>query len=441
MGLSKLGQISAVKGDRLMSSKVIIGAQWGDEGKAKIIDILSQEAEVVVRSQGGNNAGHTVAVEGTVYKFHLIPSGILYPGTQCIVGNGVVIDPEGILLEIKNLHEHGISTDNLKISSRAHLVMPYHKELDGITESYRGADDIGTTKKGIGPCYMDKAERSGIRICDLYHPEVLKKKITENVEIKNKIIQKVYEKDTNFDADKIYEEYLGYAKELEKYVTDTTVLVYDAIKAGKNVLFEGAQGTLLDLDLGTYPYVTSSHPITGGVCIGAGIGPTMIDECIGVMKGYVTRVGKGPFPTELFDEIGDQIRDVGHEFGTTTGRPRRCGWFDAVIGKFAVRTSGLTSIALNKVDVMADIETIKICTGYKMGDKVIKEFPASLEDLSLCEPIYEEMEGWGKIDHIRTYEELPVQVKNYVKRIEELCEAKVTMIGVGPNRDQNITVQ
>lgn len=431
-------EFSVTKGDITMSAKVIIGAQWGDEGKAKIIDILSQEAEVVVRSQGGNNAGHTVAVDGKVYKFHLIPSGILFPGTLCIVANGVVIDPEGILKEIDNLHASGISTSNLKISSRAHLVMPYHKELDGITESYRGSDDIGTTKKGIGPCYMDKAERSGVRICDLYNPEVFKKRVRENVEIKNAIIQKVYNKDITFDAEQIIEEYLGYAEVLKEYVTDTTVLVYEAIKAGKRVLFEGAQGTLLDLDLGTYPYVTSSHPITGGVCVGAGIGPTMIDECIGVMKGYVTRVGKGPFPTELFDEIGDQIRDVGHEFGTTTGRPRRCGWFDAVIGKFAVRTSGLTSIALNKIDVMADIATIKICVAYRKGDEIIKEFPASLEDLAGCEPVYEEMSGWGPIDHIKTYEELPDAVKNYIKRIEELCDAKVTMIGVGPNRDQNI---
>lgn len=420
--------------------KVVIGAQWGDEGKAKIIDILSEEAEVVVRSQGGNNAGHTVAVNGEVYKFHLVPSGILYPGTLCIVANGVVIDPEGILAEIKSLHDKGIDTANLKISSRAHLVMPYHKALDGITESYRGQDDIGTTKKGIGPCYMDKAERSGIRVCDLYLPDVFAKKVRDNVEIKNKIIQKVYEKDITFNADEIIEQYLGYAKELERYVTDTTVLLYDAIKAGKKILFEGAQGTLLDLDLGTYPYVTSSHPISGGVCIGAGVGPTVIDSCIGVMKGYVTRVGKGPFPTELFDEVGEKIREVGHEYGTTTGRARRCGWFDAVIGKFAVRTSGLTEIALNKIDVLSDIGPVKICVGYQYNDQVLKEFPASLEVLAQCTPIYEELEGWGPISHIRTYEELPQSVKNFIKRIEELCEAKVTMVGVGPNRDQNINI-
>lgn len=421
-----------------MSSRVVIGAQWGDEGKAKIIDILSKEAEVVVRSQGGNNAGHTVAVNGEVYKFHLIPSGILYPGTLCIVANGVVIDPEGIIKEIDNLHEKGISTDMLRISLRAHLVMPYHKELDGISEIYRGDNDIGTTKKGIGPCYMDKAERIGIRICDLYNEEVFVQKVRENVKIKNAIIKNVYGKDIAFNPDEIIKQYLEYAKKLKKYVADTTVLIYEAIKAGKKVLFEGAQGTLLDIDIGTYPYVTSSHPVTGGVCVGSGIGPTMVNECIGVMKGYVTRVGKGPFPTELFDETGDKIRNVGHEFGTTTGRPRRCGWFDAVIGQFAVRTSGLTAIALNKIDVLAGINPIKICVAYKKGDEILKHFPASLEELAQCEPVYEEMEGWGPIDHIRSYDELPQTVKKYITKIEELCEAKVTMIGIGPNRDQNI---
>jgi adenylosuccinate synthase len=421
-----------------MPAKVVIGAQWGDEGKAKIIDILSSEADMVIRSQGGNNAGHTVAVNGEVYKFHLVPSGILYPGTVCIVGNGVVVDPQGILEEIDMLTNKGISVSSLKIDLRAHLVMPYHKILDGIKEKYRGKEDIGTTKKGIGPCYMDKAERSGIRMCDLFYPEIFEGKIRENVKIKNAIISKVYESDEVFDADKIIEEYKIYGERLKPFLTDTTVLIYEAIKGGKNVLFEGAQGTLLDIDLGTYPYVTSSHPITGGVCVGAGIGPTMIDECIGVMKGYVTRVGKGPFPTELFDETGNQIREVGGEYGTTTGRPRRCGWFDGVIGRFAVRTSGLTAIALNKIDVLSNIPKIKICTAYKKGDEILKEFPASLEDLKQCEPIYEELEGWGEINHIRNYEDFPEAVKKYIDRVEELCGAKVSMVGVGPEREQNI---
>lgn len=423
-----------------MATKVIIGAQWGDEGKAKIIDILSEDAEVVIRSQGGNNAGHTVTVEDEVYKFHLVPSGILYPGTSCIVGNGVVIDPEGILKEIDGLTEKGITVDNLRISERAHVVMPYHKVLDGIKEVARGNDDIGTTKKGIGPCYMDKAERSGIRFCDLMNEEVFAKKVRENVVVKNKMIKYVYEQDIQLDADEIIKEYRAYADRLKPFVTDTTVLAFEAVESGKEVLFEGAQGTLLDIDLGTYPYVTSSHPVTGGVCVGSGIGPTAIDECIGVMKGYVTRVGKGPFPTELFDEVGQKIRDVGHEYGTTTGRPRRCGWFDAVIGEFAVRTSGLTSIALNKIDVLSDIETIKICTAYEKDGEITKHFPASLEELAKCRPVYEELPGWGPIDHIRTYDELPENAKNYIKRVEELCKAKVTMVGVGPNRDQNIYV-
>lgn len=426
-----------------MPTKVVIGAQWGDEGKAKIIDILSEKADVVVRTQGGNNAGHTVVVNDEVYKFQLIPSGILYPGTKCIVANGVVIDPEGILGEIDNLVGQGVDVSNLRISSRAHLVMPYHKALDKAKESLKAKDgkDIGTTMKGIGPCYMDKAERSGIRVCDLYHEEVFADKVRENVAIKNEMLKLVYKQDVCFDAEEIIKTYRAYAERLKQFVEDTTVSVYEAIKAGKEVLFEGAQGTLLDLDLGTYPYVTSSHPVTGGVCVGAGIGPTMINECIGVMKGYITRVGKGPFPTELFDATGDRIREEGHEFGTVTGRPRRCGWFDAVIGEYAVRTSGLTQIALNKIDVLKDLDVIKICVGYKFNGEVIKYFPASLEDLEKCEPVYEELEGWGDISNVKSYEEFPQSVKNYIHRIEELIGCKITMVGVGPNRDQNIIVE
>lgn len=425
-----------------MPAKVIIGAQWGDEGKAKIIDILAQEADVVVRTQGGNNAGHTVVVDNEVYKFQLIPSGVLYKGTKCIIGNGVVIDPEGILGEIDGLLAKGIDMSGLRISSRAHLVMPYHKALDKAKEALKAKNgqDIGTTMKGIGPCYMDKAERSGIRVCDLYHEDVFAAKVRENVEIKNAMLKLVYKQDVQFDAEEIIAAYRGYAERLKEFVEDTTVTVYEAIKAGKNVLFEGAQATLLDLDLGTYPYVTSSHPVTGGVCIGAGIGPTMIDESIGVMKGYITRVGKGPFPTELFDATGDHIREAGHEFGTVTGRPRRCGWFDAVIGEYAVRTSDLKQIALNKIDVLKDLDTVKICVGYKLNGEIIKHFPASLEDLEKCEPVYEEMEGWGDLSGARTYEELPESVKKYISRIEELIGCKITMVGVGPGRDQNIVI-
>ncbi len=424
-----------------MPTKVVIGAQWGDEGKAKIIDILAENSDMVVRSQGGNNAGHTVSVNDEVYKFHLIPSGILYKGVECVIGNGVVIDLEGLLEEIDELHKKGISTEKLKISSRAHLVMPYHKELDKLKEESSGNKGIGTTRKGIGPCYMDKAERSGVRVCDLLHPEYFIERIKENVKVKNEIIKKIYNGSTIFNAEEIVKTYLAYGDKIKPYICDTTALVYSAIKKGKNVLFEGAQGTLLDIDLGTYPYVTSSHPITGGVCIGAGIGPTMIEECVGVMKGYVTRVGNGPFPTELFDKIGEQIQKVGNEYGTTTGRARRCGWFDVVMAKFAVRTSGLTSIVLNKLDVLSNIPTIKICVGYEKDGEVITDFPASLEDLAQCKPIYEDIEGWGKIDNITKYEELPINAQKYISRIEELCGVKVSMIGIGPNRDQNIYIK
>lgn len=421
-----------------MSAKVVIGAQWGDEGKGKIIDILAQQSEVVVRSQGGNNAGHTVEADGVEYKLHLIPSGILGKNTLCIIGTGVVVDPGVLLEELDMLASKGVCTDNLKIDYRAHIIMPYHLELDALMEAARGKGDIGTTKKGIGPCYMDKAERIGIRLCDLLDREVFIARARENTELKNKFITKVYGGNA-IDPDSFIEKYLGYADRLRKYAADTTVLLYDAVKADKKVLFEGAQGTLLDLDIGTYPYVTSSHPISGGVCVGTGIGPTLIDECIGVMKAYTTRVGKGPFPTELFDETGERIRNVGREFGTTTGRPRRCGWFDAVIGRFGVRTSGLTGIALNKLDTLTGLPVVKICTGYKKDGEITLDFPASLTELAKCEPVYEELPGWTEdITGVRCYEDLPQNVKNYVSRIEELCGCRVSMVGVGPGREQNI---
>lgn len=421
-----------------MATRVLIGAQWGDEGKGKITDILAQQSQVVVRSQGGNNAGHTVEADGVVYKLHLLPSGILNPDTLCIIGNGVVIDPKVLLDEIQQMHDKGVTTDNLKIDARAHVIMPYHIELDGISEKARGKSDIGTTKRGIGPCYMDKAERSGIRMWDLIHPEIFETKARENAEIKNKIIALVYG-GTPVDVDAMIAEYKEYGKQLAKYVDDTTVLLYNAIKEGKEVLFEGAQGTLLDLDLGTYPYVTSSHPVTGGACTGAGIGPTLIDDCLGIAKSYTTRVGKGPFPTELFDEIGEQIRQRGNEFGTTTGRPRRCGWLDAVILKYSVRTSGLTSLVINKLDTLSGFDTLKICTGYKIGDKVITEFPADLSELEKCQPVYEELEGWKEdISGIRAYKDLPQAAKQYIEKIEQYCDVKVWMVGVGPGRDQNI---
>lgn len=421
-----------------MATKVVIGAQWGDEGKGKIIDILAQESDVVVRSQGGNNAGHTVEANGVEYKLHLTPSGILGKNTLCLIGNGVVIDPKVLLEELDMLTEKNVCVDNLRIDLRAHVIMPYHIALDHLSEKSRGKGDIGTTGRGIGPCYMDKAERIGIRICDLLDQEEFIQKARTNTEIKNKIITKIYGGDP-IDAEAFIPQYLTFADRLRKYAADTSVLLYRAITENKKVLFEGAQGTLLDLDLGTYPYVTSSHPISGGVCIGCGVGPTLIDECIGVMKAYTTRVGKGPFPTELFDEVGEQIRTVGHEFGTTTGRPRRTGWFDAVIGKFAVRTSGLTGIALNKLDTLSHLPTVKICKGYEADGKMVEEFPASLKELEKCKPVYEELPGWDEdISMIRHYDDLPENVKNYVAKVEELCGCSVIMVGVGPGRDQNI---
>lgn len=421
-----------------MPTKVVIGAQWGDEGKGKITDILAGDADVVVRSSGGNNAGHTVEADGVQYKLHLMPSGIINKGTLCLIGNGVVVDPKVLIGEIDMLTEKGIDVSGLRIDLRAHVIMPYHRELDSLAEEAKGADKIGTTKSGIGPCYMDKAERIGIRICDLMNTELFRKKARANIEHKNKIITLIYGGEA-LDADRIIDEYLGYADRLRKYTADTSVLLYNAIKENKNVLFEGAQGTLLDLDLGTYPFVTSSHPISGGVCIGASIGPTLIDECIGIAKAYTTRVGKGPFPTELFDESGDLIRNKGNEFGTTTGRPRRTGWFDAVIVKFAVRTSSLTSIALNKIDTLSDIGTLKICVGYNKNGEFTDEFPPSLEELELCEPVYEEMPGWeGDISSCKSYDELPENAKKYIERIEQLIGCKVSMVGVGPERTQNL---
>ncbi|MEG2583577.1 MAG: adenylosuccinate synthase, partial [Oscillospiraceae bacterium] len=378
-----------------MPTKVVIGAQWGDEGKGKTIDILAGKADVVVRTSGGNNAGHTIEADGVTYKLHLMPSGILNPNTLNIIGCGVVIDPKVLLQEIDGMESKGISTKNLKIDARAHVIMPYHIELDGLSESARGKGSIDTTKKGIGPCYMDKAERSGIRICDFVNAEKFASMVRTNLEVKNKMIELVYG-GTPLNADEIIAEYNVYADRLRQYVMDTTPVLYDMIKQDKEVLFEGAQGILLDIDLGTYPYVTSSHPISGGVCVGSGVGPKCIDECIGILKGYTTRVGNGPFPTELDDEVGEGIRQRGYEFGTTTGRPRRTGWFDVVIAKYAVRTSSLTSVVLNKIDPLGGLDKIKLCVAYDKNGVVTADFPPTLEELAECVPIYEEMDGWSE---------------------------------------------
>jgi adenylosuccinate synthase len=422
-----------------MSSLVIVGAQWGDEGKGKLTDYLAEKADVVVRYQGGNNAGHTVEVGNEVYKLQLIPSGILYPDKQCIIGNGVVLDPEAFLGEIKGLENRGIKTSNLRISDRAHVIFPYHKKIDELSELKRGINDIGTTKKGIGPCYMDKTERVGIRICDLLKKDVFAEKLKINLESKNAYLKKIFDFE-GYSYDEMLAKYLDYAEQIRPFVEDTSVLVYNAIKADKNVLFEGAQGTLLDLDFGTYPYVTSSHPVAGGVCIGAGVGPALINKAVGVVKAYTTRVGKGPFPTELSDEMGEHIRTKGNEFGTVTGRPRRCGWFDAVIVRYAARISGLTGIAVTKLDTLSDIPTLKMCVSYKLDGNIIRDFPASLEDLERCEPIYEEFAGWGDISGITEYNKLPTSVLRYLERIEELCGTKISLLSVGPKRNQTIVI-
>lgn len=421
-----------------MPSVVLIGAQWGDEGKGKVTDFLAEKASLVVRYQGGNNAGHTVVVGDEEFKLHLIPSGILYPEKTCLIGNGVVIDPAVLLKELEYLAARGINTDNLRISLRAHIIMPYHKKLDEVIEESKGDAKIGTTKRGIGPAYMDKAARVGIRFVDLLDREEFGQLLDRNLKEKNDLLAKVYGVE-GFDRASIMEEYMDYADRLRKYAADVSILIHDALRRGQNVLFEGAQGTLLDLDHGTYPFVTSSHPIAGAACIGAGLGPTEITKVLGIIKAYTTRVGEGPFPTELFDETGLHLRDKGHEYGTTTGRPRRCGWFDAVIARYAVRVSGITSLAVTKLDVLTGMNTLKICTGYRNGNEIIRDFPASLKTLASCYPIYEEMPGWSEdITSAKQFSDLPGEAQNYLNRISEISGAPISIIGVGTQRSQTI---
>ncbi len=425
-----------------MSTVVLIGAQWGDEGKGKVTDFLANQADMVVRYQGGNNAGHTVVVEDKVFKLHLIPSGILYGEKMCLIGNGVVIDPAVLLQELEALENQGVSTDNLRISPRAHVIFPYHRSIDMAEEKCKGNSKIGTTCRGIGPAYTDKASRIGIRMVDLIDREELAEKLRFLVEIKNKLLAGVYGYGEQIDYRQVLEEYSGYAERLKKYVDDVSLLVNRAIDQGKKVLFEGAQGTLLDLDHGTYPYVTSSHPIAAAACIGAGLGPTRINTVVGVAKAYITRVGEGPFPTELFDDLGDKIRERGHEFGTTTGRPRRCGWYDAVIARYSARINGLNYMAITKLDVLSGLDTLKVCVGYRYKGEIINEFPVSLKMLAQCEPVYREFPGWSEdISHVTDFSQLPQNAKDYVKRLEELSGVPVAMVGVGPGRDQTLVLK
>ena len=421
-----------------MSTVVIMGSQWGDEGKGKIVDHLAEQADGVVRYQGGNNAGHTVVANGVEYKLHLLPSGILYPGKLCIIGNGVVIDPAQLIKEIDGMVEKNIPVSGLRISNRAHVIFPWHVAQDGLEEEAKGDDKIGTTKRGIGPCYMDKNARIGIRICDLMDsedfPVVLKRVLT----LKNRYLKDTYGHE-GFDFDVILKEYQGYAEAIREFVTDTAEELNDAIIAGKKIVFEGAQATLLDLDHGTYPYVTSSHPIAGGACIGAGVGPKRINTVVGVVKAYSTRVGAGPFPTELLDEVGDQIREEGHEYGTTTGRPRRCGWLDAMVVRYAAMLSGMDYLAITRLDILDKLSKIQMCVGYKMDGKIFKGMPASLKGLAAVEPVYEEFEGWQtRTCDSRKYEDLPVQARTYLERLEEVTGIPVGIVSIGPGREQTM---
>jgi adenylosuccinate synthase len=419
-----------------VAAVVLVGAQWGDEGKGKITDFLAQKADCVVRYQGGSNAGHTVEVKDEKFMLHLIPSGILYPATLCIVGNGVVVDMEKIIEELAGLQKRGIDTSNLRISRKAPVVLPYHKKLDTLEDK---KSQIGTTKRGIGPTYADKINRIGFRIADfLEDREILENRFKAQVEYKNRIIREIYQEE-GFDWKQLLQETLEQVAQLKPYLADTSYLIHQYIQEDKKVLFEGAQGTMLDIDHGTYPFVTSSHPIAGGACVGAGIGPTCIDRVLGVAKAYTTRVGEGPFPTELHDADGEILRQRGMEFGTTTGRPRRCGWLDAVVLRYAVRVNGLTDLAITKLDVLDEFATIKICIAYRYKGQLIYEFPDTTSLLNQCEPEYIELPGWQQdISQATTYKELPANAQNYLAKIEELTGVKQSLIAVGPGREQTI---
>ncbi|MBD1923059.1 adenylosuccinate synthase [Microcoleus sp. FACHB-831] len=424
-----------------MANVVVIGAQWGDEGKGKITDLLSKSADVVVRYQGGVNAGHTVVVQGQTFKLHLIPSGILYPDTECIIGCGTVIDPQVLLEELDRLEALNISTSNLLISQTAHVTMPYHRLIDQASEEKRGRHKIGTTGRGIGPTYADKSERTGIRVLDLMDTEGLRSQLKWTIEYKNVILEKLYNLPP-LNAEEIIEEYIGYAERLRPHVVDSSLKIYDAIQRRRNILFEGAQGTLLDLDHGTYPYVTSSNPVAGGACVGTGVGPTMIDRVIGVAKAYTTRVGEGPFPTELNGTVGELLCDRGAEFGTTTGRKRRCGWFDAVIGRYAVRINGLDCLAITKLDVLDELEEIKVCVAYEIDGQRCEDFPSSARHFARCQPIYKTIPGWQKSTaECRTLEDLPKQALDYLKFLAELMEVPIAIVSLGASRDQTIIVE
>ena len=424
-----------------MPAIVLLGAQWGDEGKGKATDILGDRVDYVVRYQGGNNAGHTVVIGDQKYALHLLPSGILSPNVIPVIGNGVVIDPSVLLEEIKGLNERGIDTSKLVVSSNAHLITPYHRTIDKVSERFLGKAKIGTTGRGIGPAYADKISRIGIRVQDLFDESILQKKIEGALKDKNQVLTKVFNR-KDMQVSEILDEYLGYAEILRPYIADTALLLNNALERGKTVLLEGSQGTLLDVDHGTYPFVTSSNPTAGGACTGSGIGPTKIERVIGIVKAYTTRVGSGPFPTELENEDGEKLRTIGHEYGTTTGRNRRCGWYDAPIARFAVRINGLTDFFLTKLDVLTGWEKIPVCVAYEIDGKRVEEVPSSQTDFHHAIPIYEYLPGWSEdISKARALSDLPKNARDYVAFLEEISGAPMSAIGVGPGRDETIVTR
>ena len=421
-----------------MSVTCLVGGQWGDEGKGKVIDLLADSVDMVVRSQGGNNAGHTVVAEGKQFKFHLIPSGILNPKTACVIGHGMVVDPGAFLSELDTLHAEGVHTENLVISDRAHMVMPYHAVLDKLGEEMRGDDRLGTTWRGIGPAYEDKVRRIGFRIGDLQKPAFLEKKLRFVLRLKNETLTKLYGAEP-FDERAILDEYLEYAERIDPYIRDIYPIIQGALTSGQRVLLEGAQGVMLDIDLGTYPYVTSSAPTAGGACTGSGIPPSRVAKTVGVFKAYTTRVGYGPFPTELVDDLGERIREVGSEYGTTTGRPRRVGWFDVAMARYAITTNGIDSMVISKVDVLDDVDPIRICTGYRLKGELWDHPMANISHLKHAEAVYEEVPGWKVPTRgCRRYDDLPAACRAYLERIGELCEASIDVVSVGPDREHTL---
>ena len=419
-----------------MSSIVVVGTQWGDEGKGKITDFLAEQADVIARFSGGNNAGHTIKFGGETYKLHLVPSGIFYKEKLAVIGNGVVIDPVALLKELDGLNERGISTDNLRISNRAQVILPYHIKQDEYEEERRGDNKIGTTKKGIGTAYVDKAQRIGIRVADLLDKETFEKLLKENIEYKSAYFKGMFDKACP-SFEEIFETYYAAGQRLAAFVTDTAKVLDDAFVAEEKVLFEGAQGVMLDIDHGTYPFVTSSNPVAGNVTVGGGVGPTYVSKVIGVCKAYTSRVGDGPFPTELFDDDGHHIREVGREYGTTTGRPRRVGWFDSVVLRHSRRASGITDLSINSIDVLTGLKEVKICTAYELDGKEITEYPANLNDLQRCKPIFETLPGWTEdVTSCRSLDELPDNARRYLERISELCDVQISIFSVGPDRNQ-----